>query len=51
MSARALGLPLTRIDEIAKMVPDTLNIKLIDALDDSADLKAGLRYRHASRKK
>ncbi len=37
--ARAMGLPQKRIDEIAKMVPDTLNIKLIEALEESADLK------------
>ncbi len=37
--ARALGLSVARTDEIAKMVPDTLNIKLKDALKESPDLK------------
>jgi DNA polymerase-3 subunit alpha len=36
--ARALSVPLKRADEIAKMVPETLNIKLKDALKESADL-------------
>ena len=37
--ARALSIPLKRADEIAKMVPDTLNIKLKDAVEESAELK------------
>jgi DNA polymerase-3 subunit alpha len=37
--ARALSIPLKRADEIAKMVPETLNIKLRDALKESAELK------------
>ena len=37
---RALNVPLPRVNEIAKMVPDELNIKLKDALDKSPDLKA-----------
>ncbi|MBL8812434.1 MAG: DNA polymerase III subunit alpha [Planctomycetaceae bacterium] len=37
---RALNVPLARVNELAKMVPDTLNIKLKDAIDESADLKA-----------
>ncbi|MEZ6057178.1 MAG: DNA polymerase III subunit alpha [Planctomycetaceae bacterium] len=37
--ARALSIPLKRADEIAKMVPDTLNIKLKDALKESPDLR------------
>jgi len=37
--ARALSIPLKRADEIAKMVPETLNIKLKDALKESVDLK------------
>ncbi|MEZ6050290.1 MAG: DNA polymerase III subunit alpha [Planctomycetaceae bacterium] len=36
--ARALSVPLKRADEIAKMVPDTLNIKLKDALKESPEL-------------
>ncbi|MFG0294365.1 MAG: DNA polymerase III subunit alpha [Maioricimonas sp. JB045] len=37
--ARALSIPLKRADEIAKMIPDTLNIKLKDALKESGELK------------
>jgi DNA polymerase III subunit alpha len=37
---RALNVPLSRVNELAKMVPDTLNIKLKDAIKASADLKA-----------
>jgi DNA polymerase III subunit alpha len=37
---RALNVPLTRVNELAKMIPDTLNIKLRDALAKSPDLKA-----------
>ena len=37
--SRALSIPLTRVNEIAKMVPDTLNIRLQDALNESPDLK------------
>jgi DNA polymerase-3 subunit alpha len=37
--SRALSIPLTRVNEIAKMVPDTLNIRLEDALGESPDLK------------
>jgi len=37
--ARALSIPLKRADEIAKMVPEVLNIKLKDALKESVDLK------------
>ena len=36
---RALGVPLARVDQISKMVPDTLNIKLRDALKDTPELK------------
>ncbi len=36
---RALAVPLSRVDEICKMVPDTLNIKLQDAIEESPDLK------------
>ncbi|MCA9025105.1 MAG: DNA polymerase III subunit alpha [Planctomycetaceae bacterium] len=36
--ARALSVPLKRADEIAKMVPDTLNIKLKEALKESPEL-------------
>ena len=37
---RALNVPLPRVNELAKLVPDELNIKLKDALDKSPDLKA-----------
>ena len=37
---RALNVPLPRVNEVAKMVPDELNIKLRDALEKSPDLKA-----------
>ena len=37
---RALNVPLPRVNELAKMVPDELNIKLRDALAKSPDLKA-----------
>ena len=37
---RALNVPLPRVNELAKMVPDELNIKLKDALDKSPDLKS-----------
>lgn len=36
--SRALAIPLPRVDEIAKMVPETLGIKLKDAIKESADL-------------
>lgn len=37
---RALNVPLPRVNELAKMIPDELNIKLRDALAKSPDLKA-----------
>jgi len=37
---RALNVPLPRVNDLAKMVPDELNIKLADALKKSADMKA-----------
>ncbi|MEE8045347.1 MAG: DNA polymerase III subunit alpha, partial [Dehalococcoidia bacterium] len=39
-TARALALPLELSDRLAKMVPLTLNIKLKDAIEESAELKA-----------
>lgn len=36
---RALGIPLARVDQIAKSVPEELNIKLKDAIEQSPDLK------------
>jgi DNA polymerase-3 subunit alpha len=37
--SRVLSIPLPRVNEIAQMVPDELNIKLVDALAKSPDLK------------
>ena len=37
--SRALSIPLARVNEIAKMVPETLNIRLQDALEESPDSK------------
>jgi DNA polymerase III subunit alpha len=37
--SRALAIPLKRVDEICKMVPDQLNIKLAECLEQSAELK------------
>ncbi|MCA9085534.1 MAG: DNA polymerase III subunit alpha [Planctomycetaceae bacterium] len=37
---RALNVPLPRVNELAKMVPEELNIKLKDALAKSQDLQA-----------
>jgi DNA polymerase III subunit alpha len=37
--SRVLSIPLPRVNEIAKMVPEELNIKLVDALAKSPDLK------------
>ncbi|MDA1280136.1 MAG: DNA polymerase III subunit alpha [Chloroflexi bacterium] len=42
-TARALALPLELSDRLARMVPNTLNIKLSDALAESADLQAEVR--------
>jgi DNA polymerase-3 subunit alpha len=36
--SRALGIPLPRVDEVAKMVPETLNISLKKSLEESAEL-------------
>ena len=38
--ARALNVPIARVNELAKMIPDTLNIKLETALTESPELKA-----------
>ncbi|HAH45135.1 MAG TPA: DNA polymerase III subunit alpha, partial [Planctomycetaceae bacterium] len=37
---RALGVPLARVNEIAKMIPESLGIKLQDALKESPDLQS-----------
>ena len=36
---RALGVPLPRVNEIAKMIPETLGIKLKEAVAENPDLK------------
>ncbi|MEM9703254.1 MAG: DNA polymerase III subunit alpha, partial [Planctomycetota bacterium] len=36
---RALGVPLPRVNEIAKLIPDTLGIKLKDAVEQTPDLR------------
>ncbi|HID21975.1 MAG TPA: DNA polymerase III subunit alpha, partial [Planctomycetaceae bacterium] len=36
---RALGIPLARVDRIAKLVPNTPNIKLKEALEQTPELK------------
>ena len=38
-TARALALPLSLSDKLAKMIPTTLNIKLKEAIDESAELR------------
>ena len=38
-TARALALPLELGDKLARMIPPTLNIKLKDAIDESAELR------------
>ena len=43
---RAMDIPYSDVDRIAKMVPTTLNIKLEQALKDSPALQAGLRKRY-----
>jgi len=37
--SRAMGIDLKRVDEICKMVPETLGIKLKNAIQESADLQ------------
>ena len=37
---RALNVPLSRVNDLAKLVPDELNIKLVDALKKSVDMQA-----------
>ncbi|MCG8587037.1 MAG: DNA polymerase III subunit alpha, partial [Pirellulales bacterium] len=37
---RALGMPIFRVDQVVAMVPDSLGIKLKDAIEESAELKA-----------
>ena len=38
-TARALALPLSLSDKLAKMIPTTLNIKLKEAIEESAELR------------
>ena len=44
---RAMDVPYADVDRIAKMVPTTLNIKLEEAIRESAGAAAGLRQRSA----
>lgn len=37
---RALDVPLSRVNELAGMVPDTVGVKLKDALEESVELKS-----------
>ena len=37
--ARALGVDLKRADEVAKMIPETLNIKITEAIEENPELK------------
>ena len=37
---RALGIPLTRVNEITKMIPDVLGIKIKEALEQSEELNS-----------
>lgn len=37
--ARALGVDLKRADEVAKMIPETLNIKISEAIEENPELK------------
>ncbi|MFA5027240.1 MAG: DNA polymerase III subunit alpha, partial [Candidatus Methylomirabilota bacterium] len=43
--ARAMGMPYSEGDKIAKMVPTTLNISLEDAIKESAPLKESIERR------
>ena len=38
--ARVLSIPIDRVNQVAKMIPETLGIKLKDALTESPELKA-----------
>ena len=42
-TARALALPLSLSDKLAKMIPATLNIKLKEAIDESAELRTEIK--------
>jgi len=42
-TARALALPLSLSDKLAKMIPPTLNIKLKEAIDESAELRTEIK--------
>ena len=48
-TARALALPLDLSDKLAKMVPPTLNIKLADAIEESAELKSEINRNRDAR--
>ncbi|MDP6668058.1 MAG: DNA polymerase III subunit alpha, partial [Dehalococcoidia bacterium] len=48
-SARALALPLDLGDRLARMVPNTLNIKLKEAIDESAEMQSEIRRNRDAR--
>ncbi|MCZ6538763.1 MAG: DNA polymerase III subunit alpha [Chloroflexi bacterium] len=48
-TARALALPLALGDKLARMVPNTLNIKLKDAIAESADMQSEIRRNRDAR--
>jgi DNA polymerase-3 subunit alpha len=48
-TARALALPLELGDKLARMVPNTLNIKLRDAIEQSADMQSEIRRNRDAR--
>ena len=49
-TARALALPLELGDRLARMIPHTLNIKLGDAINDSAELRNEIGRNHDARR-
>ena len=48
-TARALALPLELSDKLARMVPNTLNIKLKDAIAESAEMQSEIRRNRDAR--
>jgi len=38
--ARVLSIPIDRVNQVAKMIPETLGIKLKDAIEESGELKS-----------
>ena len=48
-TARAMALPLDLSDKLARMVPNTLNIKLKDAIQESSELQSEIRRNREAR--